>query len=109
MERDFGSLVKGALRQKAPQLPDPEPGTEWLLNRVKGARIWSLEHGLADLPLAVRDWLEATGNVDIRCGDRVTLIDKPNEDGRVRVHLNGREVRSFTARSFFRVIIASVQ
>eukprot|EP00038_Savillea_parva_P016904 m.18538 g.18538 ORF g.18538 m.18538 type:complete len:507 (+) comp3603_c0_seq2:203-1723(+) len=92
MERDFGSLVKGALRQKAPQLPDPEPGTEWLLNRVKGARIWSLEHGLADLPLAVRDWLEATGNVDIRCGERVTLIDKPNEDGRVRVHLNGREV-----------------
>eukprot|EP00037_Helgoeca_nana_P010403 m.91545 g.91545 ORF g.91545 m.91545 type:complete len:509 (-) comp20185_c0_seq15:149-1675(-) len=92
-EQMEGSLVLGGIRQdrNTPPLPPPEPGTEWLLNRVDGARIWSLERGLADLPLGVRRWLEETGNVEFRLGQQCSRLTHA-DNGSIGVELDGEEV-----------------
>eukprot|EP00041_Stephanoeca_diplocostata_P039031 m.1582078 g.1582078 ORF g.1582078 m.1582078 type:complete len:158 (+) comp25317_c0_seq46:190-663(+) len=55
-----GSLVIGGLtgRTKQPELPPPQPGTQDLLARVDGARVWSLRHGISTMTTALHTWLD---------------------------------------------------
>lgn len=95
-----GSLVRGMLRQgaNAPPLPPPEPGTEVLLKKVEGSRIWSLERGLADLPRGVHRWLDETGNVDFRCGVECTRLNQ-REGGAIAVELTDGEVHALSQQT----------
>ena len=54
-----GSLMLGAIRAdvNAEPLPSPEPGTQRLLDRVQGARVWTLQDGLSTLVNGLHHWL----------------------------------------------------
>ena len=90
MERLEGSLLLGAIRaeKNAPPLPPPEPGSERLLKRVAGARVWTLARGMGMLPAAVGQWLahETGGMVEVRTGCAAAAVE-PGAEGGVRVAL----------------------
>lgn len=67
------------------------PGTERLLEQVKGARIWSLQRGMGVLPAALRRWLEHTGMVRFRVGEECVGLTHA-KGGRVTVRLSGGDV-----------------
>lgn len=61
-----GSLLRGALRYRADPAPPPLPGSEALLDKVKGARLWSLRHGLGQLAAALEAHLSCTDSVTLQ-------------------------------------------
>lgn len=71
-EEAEGSLLLGAIRSdvNSTPLPPPDPGTDALLARVAGARVWTLQSGLSTLSDRLVEWLRGTGAVRIESGAR---------------------------------------
>eukprot|EP00040_Diaphanoeca_grandis_P044601 m.12901 g.12901 ORF g.12901 m.12901 type:complete len:519 (-) comp9500_c0_seq1:47-1603(-) len=89
-----GSLLLGAIRNdvNTPPLPPAEPGTERLLAKVEGARVWSLQRGIQSLATAVEKWLVKTGKVKFEFGTRCTRLAQHEDGSKINVHLaKGKE------------------